>query len=305
MFRAWMLVIAVFFTNTCLSASFNCDQAKSRPEILICGVPELSRMDDELYQLYQQALKAAPDAEQFKRESRAAWTEREKQCRDQACLVNWFTTQKSAMLAKLGRLSSSDESSKSGTTPYSRAKIQPTLDTYEKLNDKCRGGSGDDPSTQVSCDRRDTLMQTINGAGWCWGSRSGRETEADKAWQLCDAPLSEKRPSALAPTEDQATKTCRQDLQCWAARFKVEASAYCLLAIQDQTKYDLEWTDGITRPLFTRLAWADQGAAVVRYFGDEVKLQNGLGNFVRHHYDCDFDTASKKVLRVSIEPGRL
>lgn len=222
MFRAWMLLAALTFTSSGFSASFNCDQAKSKPEILICGVPELSKMDDELYVLYRKALQVSPTPEQFKRESRAAWAERERNCQDQQCLIDWFRSRKAAMQAIIGQ-----------------------------------------------------------------------------------DPVPQKANEPVQASASRGADSCRIDLQCWAARFKVDASADCQLIIQNQARYDYEWTDGMIKPMFSRIAWVDQNGGIIRYIGDELKLQNGIGNFVRHHYECDYDTGHKKVLSVSVEPGRL
>jgi len=53
----------------------------------------------------------------------------------------------------------------------------------EQLNDKCRGGSGDDPSTTKACDQRDGLFKQIEAKNWCWGKEG--QLEYQKKWQKC------------------------------------------------------------------------------------------------------------------------
>lgn len=53
----------------------------------------------------------------------------------------------------------------------------------EKLNDRCRGASGDDKETTKACDERDSVFGEIKARGWCWGYDG--QTEADKVWERC------------------------------------------------------------------------------------------------------------------------
>jgi hypothetical protein len=38
-------------------------------------------------------------------------------------------------------------------------------------NDKCRGGSGDDPRTDAACAARETYDAKLRAIGWCYGKR--------------------------------------------------------------------------------------------------------------------------------------
>jgi hypothetical protein len=57
----------------------------------------------------------------------------------------------------------------------------------EMLNDKCRGGSGDDPRTQQACTDRDKLASELKQGGWCYG-RPG-QAEYQRKWQPCADPI--------------------------------------------------------------------------------------------------------------------
>ncbi len=63
--------------------------------------------------------------------------------------------------------------------------IQDKILQYEKLNDSCRGGSGDDPKTIESCEERDTLYVDIKNGGWCWGSENEKAAGNDLNWLPC------------------------------------------------------------------------------------------------------------------------
>ena len=53
------------------------------------------------------------------------------------------------------------------------------------LNSQCRGGSGDDLSTEKACDERDALSEKIEKFGWCWGSRKEDPAMAELDWLPC------------------------------------------------------------------------------------------------------------------------
>ena len=53
----------------------------------------------------------------------------------------------------------------------------------ESLNDKCRGGSGDDPATARACDEREAILAEIKAKNWCWGNDG--QVGADRVWERC------------------------------------------------------------------------------------------------------------------------
>lgn len=79
--------------------SFDCGKARSIPEKLICGDPELARLDRELGQVYARARDAATDRAAFQRVSDREWRRREAECRDRACLLDWYAQRRAQLLA--------------------------------------------------------------------------------------------------------------------------------------------------------------------------------------------------------------
>jgi hypothetical protein len=61
--------------------------------------------------------------------------------------------------------------------------IAPLLERERWLNDKCRGGSGDDPATADYCAVRDRADEELKALGWCWGAPE--QIEALKEWHPC------------------------------------------------------------------------------------------------------------------------
>lgn len=60
----------------------------------------------------------------------------------------------------------------------------PIVAKYIRLNERCRGGSGDDPATMDACGRRDALLPEVEHQGYCWGNASD-QSEADSRWRRC------------------------------------------------------------------------------------------------------------------------
>lgn len=117
-----------------------------------------------------------------------------------------------------------------------------------------------------------------------------------------DAMLADQAREAEQAAEEAK---CRQDLRCWAERHSFDAGVSCAIAVEDLAKYDYEWANGWGEPKFSHFKWLDKQAGTVTYLGDQIRFQNGLGNFIRHTYTCDYDPTSGAVLRVLAEPGRL
>ena len=53
----------------------------------------------------------------------------------------------------------------------------------ETLNDRCRGGSGDDPATGKACGERDAIFRKVKAKNWCWGHDD--QIGADRTWERC------------------------------------------------------------------------------------------------------------------------
>lgn len=63
--------------------------------------------------------------------------------------------------------------------------VQVLIEKSEQLNDRCRGGSGDDPRTMKACDQRDALMEKIYKKGYCFGGLNKHDAEYQYQWLPC------------------------------------------------------------------------------------------------------------------------
>jgi hypothetical protein len=70
--------------------SFDCNQAGSIAQYLICHDPDLASSDRSLADLVQKAHAAVQDQTAFSDRMRKQWNYREKNCKDKACLTSWY-----------------------------------------------------------------------------------------------------------------------------------------------------------------------------------------------------------------------
>ncbi|MCY1218768.1 hypothetical protein D9M68_648000 [compost metagenome] len=66
-----------------------------------------------------------------------------------------------------------------GQSQYPKAQI----DQVERLNSRCRGGSGDDPATMKACAQRDAAYSRLEKSGWCYDK--DRDAGYQQTWQRC------------------------------------------------------------------------------------------------------------------------
>ena len=80
-----------------LQTSFNCAQARSDTEHLICQDAELAADDVELAAICAKAKAAVTDQAALRERARKEWNYREQTCHNRDCLVRWYADQKTAL----------------------------------------------------------------------------------------------------------------------------------------------------------------------------------------------------------------
>jgi hypothetical protein len=70
--------------------SFDCNQAGSIAQYLICHDPDLATSDRSLADIVQKARAAVQDQTGFSDRMRKQWNYREKNCKDKVCLTSWY-----------------------------------------------------------------------------------------------------------------------------------------------------------------------------------------------------------------------
>ena len=95
------------------SPSFDCRQARSVPEKLICSDAELAQLDRELGRVYARARNATSDRAAFRRRQSQEWLRREASCRDRDCLLRWYAQRRDQLMSEIeGRRPSSATASR-------------------------------------------------------------------------------------------------------------------------------------------------------------------------------------------------
>ncbi|WP_062059042.1 lysozyme inhibitor LprI family protein [Cellvibrio sp. OA-2007] len=87
--KVFILVIFLFSSNESLSASFNCDLAKSKIEKLICSDSEISKKDDELAKIYYEVNDKSLD-NGFLIEKQKQWLKERNRCQSEKCIMDKY-----------------------------------------------------------------------------------------------------------------------------------------------------------------------------------------------------------------------
>lgn len=77
-------------TQLAVQPSFDCRQARSTVEKMICSDAELARLDRDLGRLYARARSASRDPAAFRRQQQVEWRRREQTCKSRDCLIEWY-----------------------------------------------------------------------------------------------------------------------------------------------------------------------------------------------------------------------
>lgn len=93
--------------------------------------------------------------------------------------------------------------------------IQEDIAKVERLNDQCRGGSGDSPATMRACANRDAAIAALERRGWCFGHAS--QAMFEREWEPCNGaePTGQPAPNgALFLAMDKRLLLLSQNQQC-------------------------------------------------------------------------------------------
>lgn len=96
----WIALSWLALLTMAQAASFDCTKAQSNIEHVICGNPEISRLDDELSVSYKSALQDQKHFDSVK-SAQKKWMKERNACSDETCLVNTYK-------ARIAQLSSNN-----------------------------------------------------------------------------------------------------------------------------------------------------------------------------------------------------
>lgn len=97
----WIVAVwCLFFGAQAQAASFDCAKADAKVEKLVCADEKLSKLDEELQSVYQDAYKHTADPAGLKMEQRQ-WLKTREACKDVACVTDAYRTRLAALKATL------------------------------------------------------------------------------------------------------------------------------------------------------------------------------------------------------------
>jgi uncharacterized protein len=134
------------------AASFDCGKARSATEKLICGDPQLSRMDDELAGLYAKAKASAPDKAAFEAYARRRWQEREEGCNDVVCLRMWYANRRQ-------ELAGAPSSASAGTSSLAALRAEMMASRAERERLQAAGSPTRTPMQILAAPRDDEVLR--------------------------------------------------------------------------------------------------------------------------------------------------
>jgi hypothetical protein len=83
------------------------------------------------------------------------------------------------------------------------------------------------------------------------------------------------------------------------------AAEPCAQAIEKQALYDFKWSHYADSLRFTSFNKYQRADGTVELSGDAAEMQNGIGNWVRVYYQCNYNPATNQVINVTVNRGRL
>jgi len=87
-----LLLSIILFSTTAHAASFNCDQASTKVEKLICSDTQISKLDDEISFEYKRALSEGYNSPQQIKNEQRAWLKKRNNCINSECLIFEYKT---------------------------------------------------------------------------------------------------------------------------------------------------------------------------------------------------------------------
>lgn len=112
-------------------------------------------------------------------------------------------------------------------------------------------------------------------------------------------PEQKKEPEITPEEQAKLDEACKKDETCITDKYAMVAETICPQHIESLARYEHKWTDGWLGMKFIRGGWADGKHTFVRYWGDQLKLQNGFNAWAKVTYTCDLSLEGE-VLRVKI-----
>lgn len=105
-------------------------------------------------------------------------------------------------------------------------------------------------------------------------------------------------PPKPSPAQLPSPPVCSgNDPVCLGDREYSRASSECRRRIENELRYDHEWTEGLLGSIFMTAATYEPNFSII-YHGQELRAQNGFGAWQRMRYFCVWDYREKRATKV-------
>lgn len=167
------------------------------------------------------------------------------------------------------------------------------------------GNAPDDDAKKLgfadAADRTEATAAGITDAKLWTDLKSKREQEEATRIATEKAARDEK----IAAYERAQEEKCRNEIQCIGDKKHIEATFACRKFVENLAENDYQWVDGWSESKFSHLRFKNLKHDTITYSGDKIQFQNGIGNWIRHTYECDYNIDDKSVVDVRARQGRL
>ncbi len=116
-------------------------------------------------------------------------------------------------------------------------------------------------------------------------------------WYFSDGDDTVKEPPKVTVCADD-------DGECIFKAHLVSALNVCEDPIQNSSKYEYEWTNGLSVNIFSRYVNEPEKHQMT-YVGDKLKFTNGFNAKVNMAYWCTIDTKTNQLIDYYVSEGRL
>lgn len=122
-----------------------------------------------------------------------------------------------------------------------------------------------------------------------------------------DTVATSERTSAGPPPSSPVSPPLASNCDASCVRLNSERAAQaCAPQIEAQAPDDFDWIYRPQTGIFQEANTSDgSGSSVVRYRGDSIRFQNSQKEWIRVNYECSWDSASGRIVSLTVKVGRL
>lgn len=111
--------------------------------------------------------------------------------------------------------------------------------------------------------------------------------------------------STAKESQSAEAKQCSSDdSECLFSKYWPEVAPKCRKLVENASKFEHEWTDGMLTPMFSHFRNAAPTKQMT-FIGDKVKFTNGFNAKTTMTYSCTYDLKKKSIVGFDIKSGKI